>query len=537
MHMTVEQALSVYPLSEARLVAGSAGKNRIVKAVNIMDAPDITDWIKEGEMIFTTAYLFRDRPEEAAELLRKLDRRGSAGLGVKLGRFWSSFPEEMIAAADDLGFPLIELPYPFTFSDQMNALFREELRRSTAELQTVLDKQVRLMRFALQSGHIRQLFESVMEVIGCPLAVIGSRGQVVFNGTGRPDSELVELWPWKPVARRVRTAGGQVFRVPLMKQGKCTGFVLFHYKRPMLSPVEENLYLQAAELIGFHKDFKIQDFVEWTARRDIGLLVKRHLKHGLSLEKLEECADRWEIDLFSRPYRCVLTDIPGPAIAPVRAERLQLLKRELQHHAGLEAYGGVHVLLEEGLLSVFRDEPEDGEGALDTALADCLAGWPTAQGKPRACCSARKLHPRELREAYEECLEAQRTADSWEINETVVNYETIDLAILFEQVDVGRMRAFCGRLLGGLQGKDPEYAAEMLRTLEMYLECDGQLGETAKRLYIHRNTAAYRIEKLSEMLDVDFKKTDDLLRLRLAFLFRRRLGLGDRRAAGTGTRR
>ncbi|OUM96587.1 MAG: PucR family transcriptional regulator [Thermobacillus sp. ZCTH02-B1] len=537
MHMTVEQALSVYPLTEARLVAGAAGKNRIVKSVNIMDAPDITDWIKEGEMIFTTAYLFRDRPDEAAELLRQLDRRGSAGLGIKLGRFWDAFPEEMIATADDLGFPLIELPYPFTFSDQMNALFREELRRSTIELQTVLDKQVRLMRFALQSGHIRQLFESVMEVIGCPIAVIGSRGQVVFNGTNRADSELVELWPWKPVARRVRTAAGQAFRVPLMKQSQCTGFALFFYPGPMLSPIEENLYLQAAELIGFHKDFKIEDFVEWTVRRDVGLLVKRHLKHGLSLEKLMENLDRWEIDLLGRPYRCVLTDIPGPAIASMRAERLQQLKREMQHHAGLEPYDGVHVVLEEGLLSVFRDNPENGDGRLETALADCLAGWPTSQGKPRACCSTRKQHAAELRAAFEECLEAQRTADTWEIAAPVVCYETIDLAVLFEQVDANRMRAFCSRMLGGLKSKDAEYTAEMLRTLETYLECDGQLGETAKRLYIHRNTAAYRIEKLSEMLDVDFKKTDDLLRLKLAFLFRRRLGLGDRRTAGTGAQR
>ena len=537
MHMTVEQALSVYPLTEARLVAGDAGKNRIVKAVNVMDAPDITDWIKEGEMVFTTAYLFKDRPDEAAELLRKLDRRGSAGLGVKLGRFWSAFPEEMVAAADDLGFPLIELPYPFTFSDQMNALFREELRRSTVELQTVLDKQVRLMRFALQSGHIRQLFESVMEVIGCPIAVIGSRGQVVFNGTGRPDSELVELWPWKPLAQRVRTAGGQAFRVPLMKQSQCTGFVLFYYQRPVLSPVEENLYLQAAELIGFHKDFKIEDFVEWTVRRDIGLLIKRHLKHGLSLEKLEECIDRWEIDLLDRPYRCVLTDIPGPAIAPMRAERLQQLKREVQHYAGLEPFGGVHVVLEEGLLSVFRDDPDGRDGPLETALADCLAAWPSGQGKPRACCSTRKQHAGELRAAFDECLDAKRTADAWEIDVSVVNYETIDLAILFEQVDANRMRAFCGRLLGALQNKDAGYTAEMLRTLEAYIECDGQLGETAKRLYIHRNTAAYRIEKLSELLNVDFKKTDDLLRLKLAFLFRRRLVREDPRTAGSGSLR
>lgn len=60
----------------------------------------------------------------------------------------------------------------------------------------------------------------------------------------------------------------------------------------------------------------------------------------------------------------------------------------------------------------------------------------------------------------------------------------------------------------------------MLRTLEVYLDNDGQLSETAKKLYIHRNTASYRMDKISELLEVDLKKTDDLLRLKLAFQLR-----------------
>ncbi|MFH5184458.1 PucR family transcriptional regulator ligand-binding domain-containing protein [Paenibacillus sp. TAB 01] len=87
MHITVEQALSIYPLSEGKLIAGTEGTSRIVKSVNVMDAPDITDWIKDGEMLFTTAYLMKDNPEEAIQLLRTLNKRGSAGLGIKLGRF------------------------------------------------------------------------------------------------------------------------------------------------------------------------------------------------------------------------------------------------------------------------------------------------------------------------------------------------------------------------------------------------------------------------------------------------------------------
>jgi purine catabolism regulator len=193
MFLTVEQALSVYPLSEGKLIAGNSGIHRIVKSVNVMDAPDISDWIKEGEMLLTTAYLLKDDPEEALNLLNKLNERGSAGLGIKLGRFWSSVPHHLVEQADILGFPLIELPFEFTFSDQMNGLYQAEMKRSTGILQDVLNKQIRLMRFALQSDPINRVFEAVTDVIGDPVAIIGSRGQLVYNSSNVPDELLLSV--------------------------------------------------------------------------------------------------------------------------------------------------------------------------------------------------------------------------------------------------------------------------------------------------------------------------------------------------------
>lgn len=74
----------------------------------MMDCPDIADWIRPGEMLFTTAFLIKDCPGKAIELLQKLCERKSSGLGIKLGRFWSQIPQELIDEADRLQFPLIE---------------------------------------------------------------------------------------------------------------------------------------------------------------------------------------------------------------------------------------------------------------------------------------------------------------------------------------------------------------------------------------------------------------------------------------------
>lgn len=529
MFLTVEQALSVYPLSEGKLIAGGDGVGRIVKSVNVMDAPDISDWIKEGEMLFTTAYLIKDRPHEAAALLDKLHASGSAGLGIKLGRFWTQVPEELVDRANELGFPLIELPYQFTFSDQMNGLFHAELKKNTGVLQEVLDKQIRLMRLALQAEPIERLFEAISSIIGETIAIVGSRGQVVYNGSETPDEELLLKQPWPTRAKWVKRLTWQAYVVPLMKQGQCTGYSLFFSSRPYLSTVEESLYVQAAELIAYHMNFSYDDYFELSLQKDFGRLVHRHLKNGLPIEAVNDYAARWEIDLLQQPYRLALSDFSSETLESARQEKLDCLKRQYLGHRMLQELNGVHLVLDEGVLSLFPDDADSGGERLLGALDACLAVNGRNAGLPRVAISGRKTKPEQLKGAFEECKETQRLALDWGMGETILKFETLDLAFIFESVPKERMRQYCDRWLGGLLGKDPEYMQEMMRTLETYLDNDGQLNETAKRMYIHRNTATYRIEKLGELLDVDFKRIDDLLRLKMAFLFRRLLS---RSAAG-----
>ena len=57
----------------------------------------------------------------------------------------------------------------------------------------------------------------------------------------------------------------------------------------------------------------------------------------------------------------------------------------------------------------------------------------------------------------------------------------------------------------------------LLQTLSVYLETHCQLAETAKRLYIHRNTVIYRLEKCEEIIGRSLKDPEETLRLRMAF--------------------
>lgn len=97
-----------------------------------------------------------------------------------------------------------------------------------------------------------------------------------------------------------------------------------------------------------------------------------------------------------------------------------------------------------------------------------------------------------------------------------------DLHRLVQYIPREQMQQYVDRYIGSLltvEGYDPE----LLQTLETYAICNGHINEMSSRLYIHRNTAAYRLEKLERLIGIPLKETENLLLLNLVFLFRRLL--------------
>lgn len=112
----VKDILKLNSLNGVRLVAGSEGLNSIVSNMNVMEVPDVIDWVQPYEFLMTTGYQYRDAPDQFAELIPLLKEKKVSALGIKPERFIARIPESVIRAADSCGFPLFELPAQTSFS-------------------------------------------------------------------------------------------------------------------------------------------------------------------------------------------------------------------------------------------------------------------------------------------------------------------------------------------------------------------------------------------------------------------------------------
>jgi sugar diacid utilization regulator len=91
--------------------------------------------------------------------------------------------------------------------------------------------------------------------------------------------------------------------------------------------------------------------------------------------------------------------------------------------------------------------------------------------------------------------------------------------------DPAELEGFFNETVAPLAAYDEQYETELVRTLETFLDADGNVAGTAERLFTHRHTIRYRLERVKELTTLDVGSTDGRERLSLGLKAMRVLGI------------
>jgi sugar diacid utilization regulator len=107
--------------------------------------------------------------------------------------------------------------------------------------------------------------------------------------------------------------------------------------------------------------------------------------------------------------------------------------------------------------------------------------------------------------------------------------------------DPAELQRFYAETVEPLVAYDEQYETGLVQTVEAFLEADGNVAGTAQRLYTHRHTIRYRLERVKELSGLDVGSTDGREKLSLGLKAMRVLGIayrgGPASEAGTGAGR
>jgi DNA-binding PucR family transcriptional regulator len=183
------------------------------------------------------------------------------------------------------------------------------------------------------------------------------------------------------------------------------------------------------------------------------------------------------------------------------------------------------ILGAEVLLLVPGDEEATAARAVDGVLRELeagLAGYTFAIGRSRIAETATDL-PRAASEALLAANVAQGSADGAALAFEQTGAYRLLLSAMSENPD--ELQRFYAETVEPLVAYDEQYETDLVGTLEAFLEADGNVAGTAQRLFTHRHTIYYRLERVRELSGHDVSSSDGREKLSLGLKAMRVLGI------------
>jgi purine catabolism regulator len=499
------------------LLSGEDAAETPVRWVHISELPDPTPWLSGGEMILTTG-LQLTTAKRQREFARLLCDHHLAGVGFGVGLTHDSVPEPLLEEAREVGLPLFEIPYELPFIAITEKAFGRLVNEQYEVLQRSIAIHKRLERLVLEERGLDELVGAVSAAIGGVAMVLDARGDVLAAQTFRRRLSEASI---DAVRARIRDrasgerpAGGDfspehaeiagralVLPVSTRGRGAPQAWLFAVRDAGSLGDFERLILQQAVTVVAL--ELMRQRVMRDTERRLAGDVLAQALTGRLAESEIESRLRPFGI---GEQAAVLVFDCEDPAAAEADLET-----------ALAEAGVGALVAGRERLLCAVVDasreaDPVELAGQMRQALVEGHGG-----GRARAAASRVAPVGMVRRSFHEARCALEATALTNGSAPEVSSYEDLGaFRLLLAVQDDEALRVYTESVLGPLEDGGGEYGDELLRSLEAFIEQNGQWEKAARQLYCHRHTLRYRIRRVEELTGRDLKSARDRIELWLA---------------------
>ncbi|WP_053377336.1 PucR family transcriptional regulator [Paenibacillus sp. FJAT-27812] len=522
LQLTVKEILERPLFHKAEAIASEEALNRIVKWVHIMEVTQVGHLLNGHELILCTGIGWHDDEALSLLFLQQLIDSGASGLCIELGQYAKQPFDKMKALAKRESFPLIffheEVRY-IDITQDLHAYFIHQHHRMVSELETLSTE---LNQLLLSGKGMMSLLRLLHQTTGAQVAFfpLGAEPHFVPHMPRAKADSFYEQWIY-----------GKMFAEPQQKR------IIAH--RPILAL--DHLF---ADLL-LQSKLELSEFQILALDRAATAIAQEMMRTKYMEERRRHKEDLWSVDWLSGKHS---------------ANDVQDYIRSLKPAAKLT---GVTVILfdfsdvskqladkDDGNLLIQKNMVAraifEGEGLLllplllhDHIVFIVLDQLSAIQFKERLL---RAIHRLQKTEQHQEAAffsshigigsyikQLTNVQESYETaKETLAIQKDIgplpspfygDLhlhKIIYTLKKADALPALMEEYIGPVVASDQEKNGHLLQTLNVYLRLSGSKQETAKALFIARQTLYHRLDKLAALLGDDFMEPEKRLTIELA---------------------
>jgi len=483
-----------HPELRTRIVAGHDGAARRVLWAHHTDQPSPWDWHDPGDLVLTSGTIVPLDPQQQAQFVERMDRAELCGLVVgespsNAGQTTPELSEQMIAAADRLGFPILVTEYSVPYVRLVRTVAAANAAEETRVLMQILRVHNEIHKSIFNELSSAQLVDGLSRVLGLPFHVVDpERWEPLLPGCGVPRHEwraaLLEQLDsrgWK-VPHLIAVELGERRTLATPVPGKRSAFVVVEGKAaaasmPGVAVLQHIASACALEIARVDAEF--ERYRRWGAdllsaalsgRVDLTIfdasMEERRVTGpwvGVAVEADQDVIDRVARGWFLQGYGYLLAGSAPTYTALLQADSPTV--RDLNGFSDADRW------------RIGISDPFSGVGALTDALRQARWALETVpagtSGVGRYGDDGDMMLPRTLSES----------------------------ALVAE------------RILGPLLVYDRDNETDLVRTLQVYLETDRSPTATSERLYLHKQTVSYRIARIQQLTHRSLRSSRDISEL------------------------
>ncbi len=175
--------------------------------------------------------------------------------------------------------------------------------------------------------------------------------------------------------------------------------------------------------------------------------------------------------------------------------------------------------MDEGRTVLFKDPEEMGgmdpeqyaNAIVDNLQSEAMTSVRVGYGSPAESFD-------HLKEAYQNACTALQIGMVFYAEERVFYYQELGIGRLIYKLPPDQCEIFLEEVLG--ENKEIDLDDEMMNTIRKFFENNLNITDTARQLYIHRNTLVYRLERIEKKLGLDIRVFEDAMLFRIAMMVR-----------------
>ena len=134
-------------------------------------------------------------------------------------------------------------------------------------------------------------------------------------------------------------------------------------------------------------------------------------------------------------------------------------------------------------------------------------------------------HLRELADSYKEAQTAIDVGKVFDTEKSIINYEKLGIGRLIYQLPTTLCEIFLSEVFK--KNSIDSLDQETLFTINKFFENNLNVSETSRKLFVHRNTLVYRLEKIKKLTGLDLRQFDHAIVFKVALMVRKYLSSRD----------